>query len=61
MSYKKDYAPGKDGLLKLFSAPQFDTEAARHIIAEIPDINQPILSNGSPTTYLFEAESHNNI
>ena len=46
----------------MFNSQVFDKEAAAHLLAEIPDLDGPILDlNGYPSTYLFEAQSCNNM
>lgn len=58
----KTYMPGNTTLLKMFREPKFDKEAASRIIANIPDLNAPILDlDGYSSTYLFEAQSSNNV
>ena len=59
---EKKYEKGNVELLSMFKSKSFDREKAALIIADIADINQPILDlNGYSTTYLFEAQTHNNI
>lgn len=56
------YCQGNPELLKMFKSKGFDCAIAKDIIADIPDLNRPILDlNGYSTTYLFEAEAYNNI
>ena len=56
------YLPGNTELLTMFESKTFDREKAARILAEIPDLNQPILDSGSySTTYLYEAETYNNV
>ena len=63
MEYREEiYAPGNVELLKSFNAPQFDKAAALRILTEIPNLNQPILNlGGFSSTYLFEAQTRNNV
>ena len=59
---EKNYEKGNAELLLMFKSKTFDRAIASSIIAGIPDINQPILNlSGYSTTYLFEAESYNNV
>ena len=56
------YSKGNPELLTMFKNKVFDYAVAREIIADIPDINEPILGlDGYPTTYLYEASESNNI
>lgn len=56
------YLPGNAELLAMFESKTFDRETAARILAEIYDLNQPILDNGGySTTYLYEAETYNNV
>lgn len=56
------YGKGSPELLAMFKSKVFDCAVARRIIADIPDVNKPILDlNGYSTTYLYEAEENNNI
>lgn len=56
------YGKGNPELLTMFKSKVFDYAAARDIIADIPNLNEPILDlNGYSTTYLYEAEENNNI
>lgn len=56
------YGKGNPALLTMFKSKVFDYAAAREIIADIPNLNEPILDlNGYSTTYLYEAEENNNI
>ena len=56
------YPPGNRELLTLLERKPFDRKAASLAIKDIADINQPILDNsGHPTTYLFAAQSFNNV
>lgn len=56
------YVKGNPELLAMFKSKVFDYAAAQEIIADIPDLNKPILDlNGYSTTYLYEAEENNNI
>ena len=56
------YCEGNRELLTMFKSKGFDRAAAREIIADIPDLNKPILSlDGYSTTYLYEAEESNNV
>ena len=56
------YGKGNPELLAMFKSKVFDCAVARRIIADIPDVNKPILDlNGYSTTYLYEAEENNNI
>jgi len=58
----KTYPPGNADLLQMFREPQFDKEVASRIIANIPDLNAPIIDlDGYSSTYLFEAQSSNNV
>ena len=58
----KNYEKGNAELLLMFKSKTFDRAIASSIIAGIPDINQPILDlYGYSTTYLFEAETYNNV
>lgn len=59
---KKTYPPGNVELLTMFKSQNFDKEAAAHLLAAIPNLNEPILNlRGYSSTYLFEAESCNNV
>ena len=59
---EKTYPQGNMELLTMFKNKTFDKELALRCLQMITDINQPILDwNGYSTTYLFEAESHNNV
>lgn len=59
---EENYEKGNAELLLMFKSKTFDRAIASSIIAGIPDINQPILNlSGYSTTYLFEAESYNNV
>jgi hypothetical protein len=56
------YSKGNPKLLTMFKSKGFDYAVAREIIADISDLNEPILDlNGYSTTYLYEAEQYNNI
>lgn len=56
------YDKGNPELLTMFESKVFDYAVARDIIADIPDLNKPILNlYGYSTTYLSEAEEYNNI
>ena len=59
---EENYEKGNAELLLMFKSKTFDCAIASSIIAGIPDLNQPILDlSGYSTTYLFEAESYNNV
>lgn len=61
-SKKEMYEKGNTELLKMFKSKIFDRTIAAKIVADIPDINQPILDlSGYSTTYLFEAQESNNV
>ena len=56
------YEKGNADLLSMLKSKTFDCAIASSIVASIPDLNQPILDlDGYSTTYLFEAESYNNV
>lgn len=56
------YLPGNAELLTMFKSKTFDREKASRLLAEISDLNQPILDSGDySTTYLYEAETYNNV
>ena len=53
---------GNIKLLTLFRNKRFDKATASQLLAEISDLNEPILSlDGYSSTYLYEAESYNNV
>ena len=59
---KKQYPHGDRGLLEMFKSKTFDRKEASEILERISDINQPILdADGYSSTYLFEAETCNNV
>ena len=59
---EENYPPGNAELLTMIKNKAFDRETAKRLLAEIPDLNQPILDlNGYSTTYLFEAQTYNNV
>lgn len=59
---EKNYKKGNAELLTMFKNKSIDREAAERIVAGISDLNEPILDlNGYETTYLFDAETYNNI
>lgn len=59
---KEKYLPGNVELLTMFQSKSFDKVAATTLLVDIADLNQPILDlNGYETTYLFEAETYNNV
>ena len=59
---QENYGKGHAQLLSMIESETFDYTAASRIIAEISDINQPILDmSGCSTTYLYEAETFNNV
>ena len=56
------YEKGNEELLTMFKSKSIDREAAEQIVAGIADLNRPILDlDGHSTTYLYEAETYNNI
>ena len=56
------YEKGNADLLSMLKSKTFDCAIASSIVASIQDLNQPILDlDGYSTTYLFEAESYNNV
>ena len=56
------YEKGNEDLLSMLKSKTFDCAISSSIVASIPDLNQPILDlDGYSTTYLFEAESYNNV
>ena len=56
------YPQGDIELLQMFKSKQFDKTTALRALERIPDLNQPILDlNGYSSTYLFEAETYNNV
>ena len=59
---KKTYPQGNTELLSMFKSKTFDKDAALRCMQSIMDINQPILDlDGYSSTYLYEAESNNNV
>ena len=59
---KEKYLPGNVELLTMFQSKNFDKAAATKLLVDIADLNQPILAlDGYETTYLFEAETYNNV
>ena len=56
------FCSGNVELLTMFRSKSFDRVHAARIIQTIPDLNQPILDlNGYSSTYLFEAQTYNNV
>ena len=56
------YKKGNVELLNMFISKCFDRNTATRLIAEISDLNQPILDlNGYSSTYLYEAQTYNNV
>ena len=61
MKHEK-YENGNVELLSMLKSKTFDRAIASRIIAGISDLNKPILNlTGHATTYLFEAETYNNV
>jgi hypothetical protein len=59
---KETYEKGNAELLHMFKSKCFDRNTASRLLAEIPDLNQPILDlNGYSSTYLYEAQTFNNV
>ena len=59
---EENYKKGNAELLSMFNSKTFDRAIASSIIAGIPNLNQPILDlDNFESTYLFEAESNNNV
>ena len=58
----KQYPPGNPALLRLFQKFPFPKWRARWLLRKIQNLNEPILDlNGISTTYLYEAQSYNNL
>ena len=58
----KAYLPGNRAFLKLLKKKPFPIRKAKWLLRIIPDLNEPILNlNGCSTTYLYEAQSYNNL
>ena len=58
----KQYPPGNPALLRLFQKIPFPRNRAKRLLQRVPDLNEPILDlNGYSTTYLYEAQSCNNL
>lgn len=58
----KAYLPGNRAFLKLLKKKTFPIRKAKWLLRIIPDLNVPILNlNGCSTTYLYEAQSYNNL
>ena len=61
-SAEKIYPRGNAELLSMFKTKPFDREVAQRLLKEISDLNQPISDlHGYTSTYLFEAQSENNV
>ena len=58
----KQYPTGNPELLQLLRKVPFPKHRAKHLLQSIPDLNEPIMDlNGCSTTYLYEAQSYNNL
>ena len=59
---KEIYPAGNVELLSMFESKTFDTTRASQLLSEIADLNSPISDlKGYSTTYLYEAETYNNV
>ena len=59
---KEMYEKGNAELLTMFKSKTFEPQNAIRIVAEVSDLNQPILDlDGYSTTYLYEAQAYNNV
>ena len=59
---RNTYPPGNSEFLELLERKPFDRESACRILKNIENIDQAILDrDGFSTTYLFEAQSFNNV
>ena len=59
---QEKYEKGNVELLTMFKNKSFDRNIATRIITTIADLNQPILDlSGYASTYLFEAQTYNNV
>ena len=59
---KEIYPVGNVELLSMFESKTFDTTRASQLLSEIADLNSPISDlKGYSTTYLYEAETYNNV
>lgn len=59
---RKEYVQGNMELLTMIRSKSFDRATAERVMSQITDLNDPVLDlDGYETTYLFEAESYNNI
>ena len=62
MLSKAEYPQGNIEFLSMIADKYFDRVAAERLLLEIPDIDQLVLDlNGYSTTYLFEAQTFNNV